>query len=1437
MVMNRSFSKGIVFSIILIMVFSTVTVHHSNALTNPTINDNILLTKDTKDVSYIRTETVVDSFNQSHLFMQMNFYNGTFAILHVFENIIKELERDHYSSELFEVKELNGSVSLFYSYRGQIYGTVLKVYNWNNGSSSITTLYTSHEEYYNIGVFQDENSYHLLLPRTINFVETRITHIRHFFNGTEITKIHNLSYPIYDLSELLVIENQAFAFYQSYNYNATGGSITLYLVGLTDSGHFNSTVYELDVRWITAQITVCTDKKFYLVMMTESVISAAKFGINETIDDNSFRQINLVDYFWGTFEIFSYENYTYIAYIESDFFYLEYPSSRRNYDNTVKTFTVIMDDNQTLQQDKIVIDEYSTDYPYVSFSCFIMANGSYAGHYFSKIESKEIEEYKFIDKYIYSLKIYTDLDVYVPATPLLFALKGYSYFAYFWIKYWSAIIVPIAFIGIVYAIFRKRINRSVRKMVIFLTRPIVPNMEKWKLVFINLWLFTKNSSNLIFTLWKANKKRLLISLLGLTILASIIVTSSTLFDSKRNTLIMQYVESANVNHDNDLSLMYDFNLVETSDAAQNFINENYTEMAMSAIMNRITTSTSLFASIISGYNYAYESYLISYNFSSVYEDYLPITYLGAQANYSSVINQLIVEGRLPSQTNEVLISSYVSDYYNIKVDDVLAVNSTSNAGFVDFSKMNLTVVGVYFEPPHSLLETICDAYNLPSDPISSLSYGYLPTLVTLTPYYLENFENVSTYSFDLIGRVQFRYDFSSLNPKDLEVLIEEINQIRDEGPFKFVFDQDGGWEVLGELVYLFADIGFEMQTTQFLIIFLSIPILYLALFLTFEVNEIFSTSFEQEIRILSSKGVSTGMITFIYSSMKFFESLVATFLGFGVNMLLLPALLKINKFITFESPFYSLSLVSLPAAMSATFLLLVIISVPRIIIISKTKKKVEKPPKQFIQLMKNIKFHYILTIGFGVGLTVLSYWLLSIYAFDIVSSGSAMLVIFIYLMGIGVMIALLGTGLLIREIHKILMIALSKTAWAIRKNLFSLSLVEIRSDIKLFNNTFLTYIILVSLVIPFAVSPMLIQDKTMTEAYFYGGSDIYITNWDNYNASLATELLGYSEIVSITNVSQIKGSYHWNNLEFFLLNDTEDYLSTAYKPKKNLFEDWDSTIVQLNNTRRMLVSEPFYKYLANEEDIYYFVREGPVNDTLIQYNIVSNFNYFPIVYDEGTDEQNDPYFPSEIYSLVMTLESFLLIADLIEINERTFERLLINIKDGVNQEEFATKLKTDLGIEVQTTNEKADVRLFNLIPFYSVLVAEFVFGILICIAAVVFTSLSNPLKILQRRVVKHDIMKKIGLPTNRIIFLSAMELFIACILPGLAIGAAGGYGLLRLFSWIFISPPYSGGLPFKTIIPYHVGLVIFLGIPLLFYSIFIVSMKRNFAKYRPKNLE
>ncbi len=1434
--MKKRFSKGVVFSLVIILVFVSLSALHPNVHADEATNKDMMFFKDSRDIGYIRTETFLDSNNHSHFFIQINFHNGTFVIFHILQNTVIEVDRDYYSMDLFDVRELNGTIYLFYSFMGQIYNTVVKVYSWNNGVPDRTTLYFTHEYYYNLDVFMDNISYHLVVADS-EFDETDITHIRIFENGTEIVKYHTLPFMIYDLREILFVDNQLFTFFEISNFNSSVYNTNMILVGITDSGYYNSSVLQLPERWYNPQIFVTENGQFYLIINEDNKLSTLSFGINETISLSSFHYIYLDDYYWGDFNVFLYENVTYISYNEYDIYYLDYRPDR-NLDNIQKTLSVIRDNNATLQKSEIKLDEYSRTYPFVSLSYYICENGSYIVHYFSKVESKELEGYNFIDKYVYSLKIATDLDIEIPEEAILFNLKSYSAFAYFWIRFWAAFVVPIVSLGMLYVIFRKSINRSIKKMVKFLTRPIIPNLDKWKLVFINLWLFIKNASNLVFTLWKANKKRLLISLLGLTILASIIVTSTTLFDSKRSSLIIQYVESADPGHDYFLSLEYRINLAEGNEAALNYVNENYTAMAMSAIMNKITSSTALYSSLISDYFYSLKSALITYNISWGINDHSSVDYFGFQQNYSKVFEQILHEGRLPNNTNEIMITSYDSAYYGIEINDTILVNVTTEASFVEYPVMNLTVTGTYSQPPRSLIESLCEEYNLPSDPLKSLLNYYNIPLITFEPYYLENFQNISIYDFFLTGGVQFEYDFSQFNPQDLSVLIEELTSLKEDGPFPFVFQENSYWYILPELEYIFEDIGFEMQTTQFLIIFLSIPILYLALFLTFEVNEIFSTSFEQEIRILSSKGVSTGMITFIYSSMKFFESLVATFLGFGVNILVLPALLKINKFLTFDNPLFSLNLASLPTAMGSTFLLLVIISVPRIIKISKTKKKVEKPPKQFIQLIKNIRLHYILTMGFGVGLTFLSFYLFQMIAFDGgTMANSAILVIFIYLMGIGVMIALLGFGLLLREIHKIIMIAISKTAWAIRKNLFSFSLVEIRSDIKLFNNTFLTYLILVSLVIPFAVSPMLIQEKSQTEAYFYGGSDIYVTNWDEYNASLATDILAYPEIVSVTNVSQIYGDYHWNNFEIYLLNDSEDFLATSYKPKKNIFENWDTNIEQLNNSQSMLVSESFKEYLAGGEDVYYFIREGTPNDTLIEFSLISSFDYFPVVYDDGPVDPTDPYYSPTGFALVMTLDNYMLIADLVEISSMSFERLLINIRDDVDPEVITTKLKTDLGIEVQSTLEIADEILFTLIPFYSVLVAEFVFGILICIAAVVFTSLSNPLKILQRRIVKHDILKKIGIPTNRIIFLSALELFMACILPGLALGAGGGYGLLRLFSWIFINPPYADSLPFNTIIPYHIGLVIFLGIPILFYSIFIVSMSRNFAKYRPKNLE
>ncbi|MFW9852211.1 MAG: hypothetical protein ACFFDS_04680, partial [Candidatus Thorarchaeota archaeon] len=201
-------------------------------------------------------------------------------------------------------------------------------------------------------------------------------------------------------------------------------------------------------------------------------------------------------------------------------------------------------------------------------------------------------------------------------------------------------------------------------------------------------------------------------------------------------------------------------------------------------------------------------------------------------------------------------------------------------------------------------------------------------------------------------------------------------------------------------------------------------------------------------------------------------------------------------------------------------------------------------------------------------------------------------------------------------------------------------------------------------------------------------------------------------------------------------------------------------------------------------------------------------------------------------------ENYLLINRTTSSCDVSEERLLIKLRPLVNQIKFVERLRRELNIDIEATDENADILLFQNIPFYPVIVSELVFGILICLAAVVFISISNPLKILQKRITKNDVLKKIGIPTNSIIFVSILEFLIACVLPGLAIGGAAGYGLVRLFGFLFLESGFGGAnLPYAVPFPVSAMLVIFIGIPILFFGIFFTAMKVNFIRFKPRNLE
>ena len=116
-----------------------------------------------------------------------------------------------------------------------------------------------------------------------------------------------------------------------------------------------------------------------------------------------------------------------------------------------------------------------------------------------------------------------------------------------------------------------------------------------------------------------------------------------------------------------------------------------------------------------------------------------------------------------------------------------------------------------------------------------------------------------------------------------------------------------------------------------------------------------------------------------------------------------------------------------------------------------------------------------------------------------------------------------------------------------------------------------------------------------------------------------------------------------------------------------------------------------------------------------------------------------------------------------------------------------------------------------------------------------FSSFTTAIKILEKRIVKHDIMKKMGLSVNRIVNMSTVQTMIAAVLPALGIGAVVGN--------LTIAPTLIqlnfGIEPFELYINYPMNLLIilFVGIPTLVYIGLNYFLRREFGKYSPTVME
>jgi len=1072
---------------------------------------------------------------------------------------------------------------------------------------------------------------------------------------------------------------------------------------------------------------------------------------------------------------------------------------------------------------------------FYSFDFLNFENGSFILTHTALLNSRNYKDAVFKEKNFIAFYVYANSSWKFTQRPLNLNLREYKGFLLFWKQVGIIIFPVIAFLALVYVIFRKKINKTFLSLKTYFSRPVKSTTSKITLFFTNLWIFFTNSLSTLYILFKTNKKRHLMNLIGMSILAVIIITSANLYTSKQKVLFSEYVDKIDVLNDSIPSLSITMSYDTSGTGISLPIEEEFNELALSEIFTQFKLEYKTFGSIISNIEYSTFMYMTAMDFLDN-SSFQQVTYITASENYTSVIEAMLVEGRLPTNKGEVLLSTDVVTNLNVTLNETIRLYGSTRSYYnfeLGETYALVKVVGTFQPLSTEELKNLVKLYNLPYDAVKSLDFLF-GGVFAFNKFALKNLHGIYPWQMVMTTYVQFYYDFSDFDPTLLSVLKEEQQALIDGNEHPLNFSPFASWSISAELDTVITTLEPKLKSSIFLFFTLAIPIIYLSIFLILETNEIYSRSMEQEIEIFQIKGISTSRIALNYSIIKFFEASVAAIIGFLLSLALTPPLLKMDSFVSFNNPFFYIDFTSIPLSAVLTIVLIVLISLPMIIKMSKQTTIYQKTPNRLLSLLKKIRIIPLLLIILGGGIIFGGLMLYNLFA-STPGVSTPLVMVFIYISGSGLLVGLLGIGLLLKDFHSILMIAISKISWKVKKSIGTFSLIDIRADVKLFNNIFLTFFILIGVTLPSIIAPLSVQYNFQKDAYLYAGSDIYVKNWLDYNSSdFLPNITAISGIHSVTTISAVDANLEGSQLYIYLIYNITTYLETSYKPPKRMFSQWDTAILSLQDNNTMLCTQYFFEGLAHKEYSYTFSNQlGTINE---EYTIIRQFDYFPVFYFLGPYKKGAT---RSVNALVMTDDNFRRIIDTVTViggeESRFDDRLLIKLEPDADEQLIAKKIR-ELGLEIIVAKEDAEQTQFESFPFYSIVAAEFTISILICLIAIAFISITNPIKLLQKRTNKNDRLKKMGISTKKIIQLTALETFVSGVLPGILLGTGFAFAIITGFI-LATKAFFYGGIKYLVVLSPMALIIAYVLTPILFYSIFYLSMKRNYARYLPRNLE
>ncbi|MHA1408219.1 MAG: hypothetical protein ACTSSG_12680 [Candidatus Heimdallarchaeaceae archaeon] len=650
------------------------------AVEKPTIDQPILATAG-KNISRIVTKIVYDTQGNFHVFAEVAYYNGSFVLIHIVNGEMKVVDKESRPAEVFDVFVFAEGVACIYSYEGEFYGFIVKMYYWTEGYGEVKILFTSTEYLYPVSVEQSKDAIHLFTKTNYDEQQTIVNHYTFFLNGSELEESYSLPFPSSSYVQSVLTDKNVYILFRTTNYFSENYSTftTFQIVKVTEGGFTNlSRVSGLEEGYYEAELKVDENETFNLLLLSYDSLYSARFLGNSNLTISDFGQKTLSYPYYDGFESFIYENVSYYCFYTTLYaYYLESSSSNGNLIRPrIEIFEVR---NNTIQSTNFIIDNGVEEYYQQFVSSLILENGSYIITYNSLLSQKEKANYRLVASSVITVNIYSNLQVDIPQNMFLFGIKSLSPFAYFWSRNWYAFAIPIIMITSIYGLFRKKINEKIRKLRNYLLRPIVSEASKTKLVFINIWLFVTNAGSLVFSLWKSNKKRLIVSLLGFTLLASIIVTSTTLYDSKRTSLITEYMQRYDLANNDLVSGTANLKLESGTISTKTVFTSNFTDMIRNEIYTSIETFSVDVARIVNGLEIVFYTGVSGFNLYGNLKEFDYLSYVGYNDSYFDLIDSLLLSGRLPSSKGEVLIPQALANVGNITLNDYMTINATSSS--------------------------------------------------------------------------------------------------------------------------------------------------------------------------------------------------------------------------------------------------------------------------------------------------------------------------------------------------------------------------------------------------------------------------------------------------------------------------------------------------------------------------------------------------------------------------------------------------------------------------------------------------------------------------------------------------------------------------------------------------------------------------------------